>query len=174
MDARVRQRSMRLLIVLAVLVAGVVVAGGVYTVYLANTTPAAPALPAGPPRAQLLGHSTTTDMLEGNFVLTTALYRSSDTPAEVTGFYRRSLHSYTNQIGDFWQMATTTLPALAPEALQHMPPLFDSPTRSDSNAARYVYTEYSFDINDVGIAVDMRNPHGPTLVYLEMLTQPNS
>jgi hypothetical protein len=111
-------------------------------------------------------------MLDGNFVLTTALFRSTETPSQIIAYYRGLLKPHGNQIGWFGELASTTLPANAPEALQHMPPMFESPTAADSHAARYLYTEYHLDVSDVGIAVDTRYAKGPTLVYMEMLTQP--
>jgi hypothetical protein len=110
-------------------------------------------------------------MLDGNYITTTALFRTSMTPVAVIQFYTNLLKNYPHQISSFGEHADTILPARAPEALQHVPPVFASGTGSDPQAANYFYTEYSFGQNDVGIAVDARQPNGPTYVYQEMLTQ---
>lgn len=165
-------RTRRLTLWLSLAVALVVLAGAGYKVYLDRTLPPSPVLPAGPPHAQVLAQSSSTDMLQGNFVVTTALYRSADSPARVVAYYRGLLKAHRNQVGSFQERAGSTLPARAPEALQHVPPLFSSPTSADANAASYLYTEYHDGMSDIGVAVDARYPKGPTLVYLEMLTQP--
>jgi hypothetical protein len=104
-------------------------------------------------------------MLDGNYITTTALFRTSMTPVAVIQFYTNLLKNYPHQISSFGEHADTILPARAPEALQHVPPVFASGTGSDPQAANYFYTEYSFGQNDVGIAVDARQPNGPTYVY---------
>jgi hypothetical protein len=167
-----RARTRRLGIWISLAVVLIILGGAGYMVYLERTTPPPPPLPAGPPHSTLLGQSSSTDMLDGNFVLTTALFRSTETPGQIIAYYRGLLKAHSNQVGWFGELATTTLPANAPEALQHMPPLFESPTEADRHAARYLYTEYHVDVSDVGIAVDTRYAKGPTLVYMEMLTQP--
>jgi hypothetical protein len=160
---------------LSMLVVAVTVAGGIYSVWLARTSPPAPALPSGPPHATMLSHANSVDMLQGNFITTNALYRSTDTPAQVIAFYRKLLAHQTPQFGHFAQLAYTTAPSETPAAaLQYIPPIFASPTDADSHAALYVYTEYSKGDSDTAIAIDMRHPHGPTLVYMEMLTQPGT
>jgi hypothetical protein len=159
---------------IAAIVALVVLGGGVYIIYFTNNSPPPPALPAGPPHATLLSRTTKTDIVEGNFILDSALYRSTDSPVKVIAYYHKLLATRLNQIGRFQQHAETTLPALAPEALQNMPPIFAEPGVGDGNVANYFYTQYSFDQSDVGVAVDARHPNGPTLVYIEMLTLPSS
>jgi hypothetical protein len=119
----------------------------------------------------MLAVKSDTDILQGNFVVQTALYRSPDSPVALIHFYRNALKTYSHQISGFLQHADSILPALAPEALQHLPPIF---AIGSSQSANYFYTEYSVGQSDVGIAIDARNPHGPTLVYQEMLTQPGS
>jgi hypothetical protein len=156
-------------LIIAALIACVVIGGGVYIIYYGNNAPPPPALPAGPPHATVLSQSTTTDMIDGNFVLTEAMYRTNDTPVKVIAFYHGLLKGYQNQIGSFLQHSETIDPTNAPEALQHMPPAF-----ADGEAANYFYTQYSFGQSDVGVAVDARHPKGPTYVYLEMLTLPDS
>ena len=151
----------------------VILSGAGYSIWLTNTTGNPPALPAAPPRSAVLAVRSQTDMLQGNFVLQTALYRSTETPVQLIHFYRTALSGYTHQVGGFLEQADTILPAKAPEALQKMPPVFAIGDKSDANAANYFYTEYSAGQSDVGIAIDARNPSGPTLVYQEMLTQPN-
>jgi hypothetical protein len=159
--------------VLAAIVALVVLGGAVYIVYFTNNAPPPPALPAGPLHATLLSRTTKTDIVEGNFILDSALYKSSDSPAIVIKFYHNLLATRASQVGRFQEHADTILPAEAPEALQHVPPIFAEPGVGDGNVANYFYTQYSFDQSDVGVAVDARYPSGPTLVYLEMLTLPN-
>jgi hypothetical protein len=151
-----------------------VLAGAFYSVWLARTSPPDPKLPAGPLHAVVLSRATTADMLQGNFITTNALYRSSDPPSAVIAYYRRLLHNDLPQFGRFTTFATTTAPSDTPaQAFQYMPALFNSPTKQNPDAALYVYTEYSKGQSDVAVAIDMRHPHGPTLVYLEMLTQPS-
>ncbi len=169
-----RGRNMRMLVGLAVIVLGVVLAGAGYTIYLAKTTPPEPPLPAPPVHAQVLSHLSKTDILEGNFILDSALYRTTEPPVKVIAYYNRLLRSHRNQIGAFTEPSTTILPAQAPEALQHIPPVFRIAGAVDANAAQYLYTEYSFSDHDVGVAIDTRYPKGPTLVYMEMLTQPST
>lgn len=171
-QSRSRNRVTGLLI--ASVVALIVIGAGVYSVWLTNTTGSPPALPSGPPHAKILSLHEETDMLEGNFVLQTALYRSTESPVAVIHYYYGLLAKHQPQIGDFLKQADTILPARAPDALQHMPRIFAGSNASNPDAANYFYTEYSYDQNDVGIAVDARNPGGPTLVYMEMLTQPSS
>jgi len=163
-----------MLIGLAIIVLGVVLTGAGYTIYLAKTTPPEPPLPAPPAHAQVLSHLSKTDILDGNFILDSALYRTDQPPLNVIAFYTGLLRSHQNQIGAFAEPSTTILPAQAPEALQHMPPVFHIAGASDANAAQYLYTEYSFGDHDVGVAIDTRYPKGPTLVYVEMLTQPST
>ena len=174
LEERTRRRSRLMLIGLAVIVLGVVLAGAGYTIYLAKTTPADPPLPAPPVHAQMLSQLSKTDILDGNFVLDSALYRTSAPPVQVIAYYHALLRAHPNQIGDFTEPSTTILPSQAPEALQHIPPVFRIPDAPDANAAQYLYTEYSFGDHDVGVAIDTRYPKGPTLVYMEMLTQPST
>lgn len=148
-----------------------VVGGAIYTIHAANTASDGPALPAPPPHSVALVRSSKTDMLQGNFITTTALFRSSDSPARVIGYYTALLQREHQQFGRFDELATTTDPARSPAvALQQIPPIFDSPTASDKHAARYLYTEFHRGHDDLAIAVDTRQPRGPTLVYLEMLS----
>lgn len=158
-----------------VLALAAVIAGGTYSIWLARNAPPPPSLPAGPPHALALARSSTTDILQGNYITTTALYRSTEKPSAVIAYYRGLLHTHTPQFGQFQTIATTTDPTRTPATgLQYMPQIFDSPTAADSTAARYVYTEYSTGTDDVAVAIDMRHQRGPTLVYMEMLTQPPS
>ena len=174
LEEKISRRNRWMLLVLSIVVMGVVIAGGLYAVYLAKTTAPLPPLPAAPAHSTRLSRLSTTDMLDGNFVMDSALYQTSSTPAQVIAFYKALLHIRTNQIGNFTDPATSILPFDSPDALQHIPPAFHIEGAADSNAAQYVYTEYSFDDHDVGIAVDTRFAHGPTLVYEEMLTQPST
>lgn len=153
---------------------GAVLSGGGYSVWLARNDPPAPQLPAGPPQAVSLSRSSTTDMLDGNFITTTALYRSSEAPPQVIAFYQRLLAKKQPQFGQFNVLSTTADPSNTPgSALQYIPPVFTSPTSHNKYAARYVYTEYSSGQDDVAVAIDMRHANGPTLVYMEMLTLPS-
>ncbi len=151
----------------------VILAGAGYSIWLTNTTGNTPPLPVAPPHATVLAQKTETDMLQGNFVTQTALYRSTDTPVQLIHYYRTALGGYAHQVGGFLEQADTILPARAPEALQKMPPVFAIGDPHDAFAANYFYTEYSSGQSDVGIAIDARNPAGPTYVYQEMLTQPD-
>jgi len=62
-----------------------------------------------------------------------------------------------------------TRPAAIPTALQHIPAAFADGTGA-AKRVRYAFTEYEDGSNDIGIAVDLRHPQGPTLVYVEMLS----
>ncbi len=151
-----------------------VLTGGSYAVWFAHTAPPGPRLPAPPPHATVLGASSTADMLEGNFITTTGLFRSTDSPATLIAYYRKVLATEPPQVGRFNILAYSSAPTNTPAtALQYMPPIFDTPTKQDAHAAKYVYTEYAKSSDDVAVAIDMRYPKGPTLVYMEMLTQPS-
>ena len=154
--------------------AGVTAFGFVYAVVFSHSGPQAPKLPAAPPHAATVTpeHSTT-DMIDGNYILTRALYRSSDSPVQVIAYYHKLFASHTNQIGNFTDPADTIRPVQAPDALQNMPAQMASPTAHDPYAAHYLYTEFNQGNTDVAVAVDLRNLHGPTLVYMEMLSQPS-
>jgi hypothetical protein len=170
-----RYAGLPLIAWLSVVVVLVVLAGAVYSIWLARTSPPGPMLPAAPPRAAVLSQTSTTDMLQGNFITTTALYRSAQPPAQVIAYYSRLLARQTPQVGHFTQVAYSTDPSKTPAAaLQYMPSIFDSPTSADTHAAKYVYTEYSKGNSDTSIAIDLRRANGPTLVYMEMLTQPGT
>jgi hypothetical protein len=171
--AEIARRNRVVGLAIAAVVALVVLGGAIYVVYYANNAPPPPALPAGPPHSTLLSRTTKTDIVEGNFILDTALYTSTAAPAQVIAYYHKLLATRLNQIGRFAEHADTILPAQAPEALQHVPPIFAEVGVGDGNVANYFYTQYSFAQSDVGVAIDARHPTGPTLVYLEMLTLPN-
>ncbi len=173
LEARISRRNRAMLIALTFVVLAIVITGGVYTVYLAKTTKPLPPLPAAPAHSTVLSRLSSTDMLDGNFVLDSALYKTTQTPTQVITFYNSLLRAHANQIGTFTDPATSILPFDSPDALQHIPPAFHIQGAADSNAAQYVYTEYSFDDHDVGIAVDTRFAKGPTYIYEEMLTQPS-
>jgi hypothetical protein len=152
----------------------IVLGGAIYSLWLSKNPGSTAALPVAPPHAVVLARNSETDMMQGNFVLQTALYRTSESPVAVIHFYRTLLTGQSNQVGQFLQQGNTTMPALAPETLQHMPAIFVLNSTRDAHAANYFYTEYFANGSDVGIAVDARNPTGPTLVFMEMLTQPGS
>ncbi|MGH2388862.1 MAG: hypothetical protein ACRDIE_11730, partial [Chloroflexota bacterium] len=101
LDEGTRKRNTWLLIVLGAIVVGVVVIGGFYSIYLAKNSPAEPPLPAAPAHAVLLSHLSKTDMLDGNFILDSALYRVNKTPTQVIAFYKSLLRGTANQIGNF-------------------------------------------------------------------------
>jgi hypothetical protein len=173
LEAKISRRNRLMLIWLSVVVLIIVVTGAIYTVYLAKTTAPLPPLPAAPAKSTVLSKLSSTDMLDGNFVLDSALYRTNETPTQVLAFYKSLLQPHTNQIGNFSDPATSILPFNSPDALQHIPPAFHIQGAADADAAQYVYTEYNFDDHDMGIAVDTRFSKGPTLIYEEMLTQPS-
>jgi hypothetical protein len=157
---------------IVIIVLAITCGGGVYAVSLGRTLPPDPVLPSAPPHAVVLGQTTGTDMLQGNFVLTTALYRTPLAPKQVVAFYRKLLKSQAHQFGNFTQAQYSILPADAPDALQNIPSLFANDALPTGQGTSYVYTQYTVTISDVGIAIDMRSAHGPTLVYEEMLTHP--
>jgi hypothetical protein len=86
----------------------------------------------------------------------------------------RALRSHAPQVSGFQDLMTTTLSVSAPDALQHIPPIFNITGAQDQYAAKYVYTEYNEDSSDIGLAIDERYPKGPTLVYMEQLDQPGN
>lgn len=153
---------------------GVTIFGFVYAVVFANSNTTGPKLPAAPPHAvTITPQYSTTDIIDGNYILTRALYRSSESPVQVIDFYKRLFASHTNQVGTFTEPGDSIRPSSAPDALQNMPAQMAIPTAKDPNAAHYLYTEFNQGDTDVAVAVDLRAMHGPTLVYMEMLTQPS-
>jgi hypothetical protein len=169
-DVRRRNRRLTLWLVIGVLIA--LFGGGSYIIVQALGGEALPPLPPAPPHGVLLQSMSEADMVEGNYITTSVLYRTSETPAQVVNFYTNALRSHAPQVSDFQDMMTTTLPIAAPDALQNIPPVFTIPGQKDPYAAKYLYTEYSEESSDIGIAIDERTPRGPTLVYFEQLDQP--
>jgi hypothetical protein len=86
----------------------------------------------------------------------------------------QALRSHAPQVSGFQDLMTSTLSGSAPDALQHIPPIFNLTGAQDQYAAKYVYTEYNEDSSDIGLAIDERYPKGPTLVYVEQLDQPGN
>lgn len=156
-------------------IALVVVAGSIYAIRTGQDSAGDPKLPAPPPHATVLSPAaSTTDMLQGNFITTSALYSSANSPAHVIAFYRSLLAAQRPLLANFAQTVDTTVytrfPKDGPLGLQHLPPAFESPTAANKHAARFVFAEYHRGHDDISIAVDTRSATGPTLVYLEMLT----
>ncbi len=137
--------------------------GGVLYV-LGSSTPTL-ALPAvtKPPQASGVGASQTTPQIGSNQVTTTTLYRSTAAPAAVIAHYLGVLPDHGGKIGRFAIPMHSANPSDLPTALPDLPHSFAA-------NADYTFTEYSDGANDVGIAVDLRHPQGPTLVYVEMLS----
>lgn len=170
-EVRRRNRRLTLWLIIGVLIA--VFGGGSYIIAQALGAGALPPLPAPPPHGVLIQSFSQADMVDGNYITTTTLYKSSDSPAKVVNYYTNILRTHAPQVSSFQNIETTTSPISSPDALQHIPPIFNIPGATDTYAAKYVYTEYSEDSSsDVGVAIDERYPHGPTLVYMEELTQP--
>jgi len=132
---------------------------------------AGPAIPAAtiPPRARSLGASQTTQQLGGSGITSTGFYRSAASPAAIIAQYRRDLPGQGGQIGRFSIVVRDARSAAIPTALQHIPAAFADGT-GNTKRVRYAFTEYADGSNDIGIAVDLRHPQGPTLVYVEMLS----
>ena len=156
-------------------IAIVVVAGSIYAIRTGQDSAGDPKLPPPPPHAAVLSPAaSTTDMLQGNFITTSALYSSANSPARVVAFYRTLLAAQRPLLGNFAQNVDTTVytrfPKDGPLGLQHLPPAFESPTATNKHAAQFVFAEYHHGHDDISIAVDTRSATGPTLVYLEMLT----
>ncbi|MDB5076000.1 MAG: hypothetical protein JWO42_2179, partial [Chloroflexi bacterium] len=131
----VRRRNRTTGWIVAALASMFVIGGAVYSAVLANTTPLPSPLPASPPHSTVLARGSKTDILNGNFVLTTSLYQTTDSPVAVIQYYRNLLKQYPHQLGKFLQHSETILPARAPEALQHVPPIFGDTVGHDPNSA---------------------------------------
>jgi len=170
MQGAARQRGLGqpLVVGLILLVIALVAAGVVFVVLDANQAP--PALPAPPPRATSLGAGQVTDQLSGNQITSIALYRVAMTPAQTIAYYRRVLPGNGGQIGRFTIVVRNGTADALPVALPHLPRSFVDGTGAAARA-NYTFTEYATGGNDVGIAVDLRQPHGPTLVFVDMLSQ---
>ena len=169
-ELRKRNRRLTLWLVIGVLLA--LFGGGSYIIEQALGGEALPPLPPTPPHGVLIQSLSQADMVDGNYITTTVLYRTSETPAQVVNYYTKALRGHAPQVSAFQDLMTTTLPIAAPDALQNIPPIFNISGQKDPYAAKYVYTEYSEEASDIGVAIDERNPKGPTLVYFEQLDQP--
>lgn len=152
---------------LTLAVAVLVVLGALFVVAASRTAP--PLFPAAPPGAQRMWASQTTDMLEGNQILSLALYRVAGPPGATIAYYQRALPAHGGTVGRFADVIVTGSSAALPTALQHLPRTF-ADGRGLAPRARYTYTGYSSGGNDIGIAVDLRHAGGPTLVFVEMLS----
>jgi len=144
------------------------VGGAAYVVFGNNTPP--PRLPAAPPHAHELGAGQTTQMLGSGDITSVAFYRVSSPPAAVIAYYQRALPTHGGTIGRFGTIVRDGSPDAVPTALHQLPRAFVDGAGSHATA-RYAYTEYESGTNDVGVAVDMRHPNGPTLVFVDMLSQ---
>lgn len=163
----VRPLGLPLVAWLALFVVLVTVLGGVYMVVASRATP--PSLPAAPPGAHQLWASQTTDMIQGNQILTVALYRVSAPPAAAIAYYRRVIPGQGGTVGRFGAVITSGAASALPSTLQHLPRDFASGKGARLHV-RYTYTAYRRGRDDVAVAVDLRHPHGPTLVFVEMLS----
>ncbi len=170
MQGAARQRGLGrpFVVGLAGLVILFVATGAAFVALNANQAP--PALPAPPPRATNLGAGQVTDQLGGNLITSIAIYRVAMTPAQVIAYYRRVLPGKGGHIGRFTIIVRNGTADALPIALQHLPRSFVDGSGAVARA-NYTFTEYASGSNDVGIAVDLRHPHGPTLVFVDMLSQ---
>ena len=163
----VRPLGIPLVVWLCLMVVTVMVLGGAYIVSSSRTAP--PTLPAPPPGAHRLWASQTTDMIQGNQILTVALYRVAGPPAATIAYYRRVLPGDGGTVGHFDSTITSGAASALPTELQHLPRAFAS-GGGMAPRTRYTYTAYARGHNDIGIAVDLRKSKGPTLVFVEMLS----
>lgn len=143
-------------------------AGALLTV-VSSQAPA-PAIPAAatPPRTRSLGASQVTQQLGSNQITSTALYRSAASPAVVIARYRRAVPN-GGRIGRFDIVVRDARDGAVPTALPDLPSTFADGTGA-ARRVRYTFTEYEDGNRDIGIAVDLRHPRGPTLVFVEMLS----
>lgn len=168
--ARIRSRgsSLPLLLGLLAAVAALMALGAFVVIHTSGG--AAPAWPAPPPGARRLWAAQTTDMIDGNQVSSVALYRVAAPPSAVIAYYKAALPGHGGSIGRFGLVVRDGAAAALPTALQHLPGAFVDGSGAHA-AARYTFTEYARSGSDIGIAVDLRRAHGPTLVFVEMLSQ---
>lgn len=165
--ARPRRSSRPLLAGLLAVVVALMALGAF--VLLRTSGGAAPALPAAPPGAHRLWAAQTTDMIDGNQISTLALYRVATPPSAVIAYYKGALPERGGRIGRFGIVVHSGSAAALPTSLQHLPRAFVNGSGARATA-RYTFTEYAHGSDDVGIAVDLRHPHGPTLLFVEMLS----
>lgn len=166
--ARQRQsRAVRLAIGLAALIVLLIGAGAVYTINAGRTAP--PALPPVPLGARQLWASQTADMLEANQIVSVALYRTAEAPGKAIAFYLRGPGGAADATGRFRTIIHSGSASALPSDLQHLPAAFVD-GKGAGATADYTYTEYSSSQGDVGVAVDLRHPNGPTLIFTEMLS----
>ncbi len=167
--ARQDKASRRFTIGIVAFVGLLVVGGAVYAV--ADSGSGAPALPPPPPRAQKLWESQTTQQLGSNQIVSVALYRVSMTPAATIAYFRRVIAHHGGDIGRFNIVIHRADEGSLPIALPQLPRDFTTGTGRSAHAD-YTFTEYTTDNskNDVGVAVDLRRPKGPTLVFFDMLS----
>ncbi len=147
---------------LVALIVACLIGGVLYVLGSSTPTLSLPAV-TRPPQASGAGASQTTPQIGSNQITTTALYRSTASPAAVIAHYLHVLPDHGGKIGRFTIPMHSVDPAALPTALPDLPHSFAA-------NADYTFTEYSDGANDVGIAVDLRHPQGPTLVYVEMLS----
>lgn len=166
--ARPRRSSLPLLIGLLVVVVALMAIGALMLLKTSGGAP--PSLPATPPGAHRLWAAQTTDMIDGNQISTVALYRVAAPPSAVIAYYKGALPGHGGRIGRFGIVVRDGSAAALPTSLQHLPRAFVNGSGARATA-RYTFTEYAHGSDDVGIAVDLRHPHGPTLVFAEMLSR---
>lgn len=167
-QAHPRRSSLPLLFGLLAAVVALIVLGAF--VVLRTDGGAAPAWPATPPGAHRLWAAQTTDMIDGNQVASLALYRVAAAPTAVIAYYKGALPGHGGSIGRFGLVVRDGSANALPTALQHLPGAFVDGSGAHATA-RYTFTEYAQGSSDIGIAVDLRHAHGPTLVFVEMLSQ---
>jgi len=167
--ARQDKASRRFTIGLVVFVLLLVVGGAVYAI--TDSASSAPALPPPPPRAQKLWESQTTEQLGANQIVSVALYRVSMTPAATIAYFRRAIAHHGGDIGRFNIVIRRADEGSLPIALPQLPRDFATGTGRSAHA-NYTFTEYTKNDSkdDIGIAVDLRHPKGPTLVFFDMLS----
>ena len=167
-QTRSRGASLRLLAGLGAVVVALMALGA--AVVLHSSGDAAPTWPATPPGTHRLWAAQTTDMIDGNQVSSLALYRVAASPSVVIAYYKGALPGHGGTIGRFGLVVRDGSADALPTALQHLPGAFVDGSGAHATA-RYTFTEYAQGSNDIGIAVDLRRAHGPTLVFVEMLSQ---
>ncbi len=152
---------------------GVVVACMLFGVVFAaaSSHDSAPTFPPGvaPPRARSLGTSQVTPELGASQITSLAIYESAASPMDTIAYYRRVLPDHGGKIGRFAIVVRSADPGALPTALQDLPASF-ADGKGKTARTNYTFTEYEVGNKDMGIAVDLRHPHGPTLVCVEMLS----
>lgn len=167
--ARQEKISRRFTIGIVAFVLLLFVAGAIYAVV--DSGSGAPTLPLPPPKAQKLWESQTTQQLGSNQIVSVALYRVSMTPAATIAYFRHAIPHNGGDIGRFNIVVHRADEGALPIALPQLPTNFVTGSGASARAD-YTFTEYTNNNskNDIGIAVDLRHPNGPTLVFFDMLS----